>query len=148
MRMIMCRNRLKIVLLTALFILTSCGSEAEYKFIEIVPHTVYEFSFAESNDTELTPRMVAFLDILIVEIQNNTEYKLTIYGHSDGKGTEEINTNRAMQRAENALSYLKLKGLSPDRVELINKSNSEPITNNPDEKSQALNRRIGFKLTY
>lgn len=146
----MCSSKLKLVLLSTLLILISisCSSETEYQFIEIVPHTVYEFSFPESEDTELTPRMVAFLDILIVEIQNNEEFNLTIYGHSDGKGSKELNSIRAKKRAENALNYLKSKGLNPDRVKVVNKSDNEPITNNPTEKSQALNRRIGFKLSY
>ncbi len=143
-------SKIKIVFISALIILisNSCSSETEYKFIEIVPHTVYEFSFPESEVTELTPRMVAFLDVLIVEIQNNEELNLTIYGHSDGKGSKELNSIRANKRAENALNYLKSKGLNSDRVSLINKSDSEPITNNPAEKSQALNRRVGFKLSY
>ena len=131
-----------------IFLSVSCSSETEYKFIEIVPHTIYEFSFPESKDVELTPRMVAFLDVLIVEIQNNIEYNLVILGHSDGNGTDEVNSKKAKQRAENALSYLKSKGLNPDRVKVINKSDSEPITSNPDKNSQALNRRVGFKLTY
>lgn len=143
-------NNIKLVFISALIILISisCSSETEYKFIEIVPHTVYEFSFPESEDTELTPRMIAFLDILIVEIQNNEEFNLTIYGHSDGKESKELNSIRAKKRADNALNYLKSKGLNSDRVTLINKSDSEPITNNLDSRSQALNRRIGFKLSY
>ncbi|MFN3194992.1 MAG: OmpA family protein [Chlorobiota bacterium] len=126
----------------------SCSSEIEYKYIDIVPHTVYEFSFPESEDLELTPRMIGFLDLLVVELQNNDEYNLVIFGHSDKSDSIELDKQRAQRRADNALKYLKSKGLNQERVTINNKSSEEPITNNLDENSRALNRRIGFKLTY
>lgn len=126
----------------------SCSSETEYKYIDIVPHTVYEFSYPESEDFDLTPRMIGFLDLLIVELQNNDEFNLVIFGHSDKSESLELDKQRAQKRADNALKYLKSKGLKQERVTIKNKSSEEPITNNLDENSRALNRRIGFKLIY
>lgn len=126
----------------------SCSSKTEYKYIDIVPHTVYEFSYPDSEDLDLTPRMIGFLDLLIVELQNNDEFNLVIFGHSDKSESLELDKQRAQKRADNALKYLKSKGLKQERVTIKNKSSEEPITNNLDENSRALNRRIGFKLIY
>jgi hypothetical protein len=126
----------------------SCSSNTEYKYIDIVPHTVYEFSYPDSEDLDLTPRMIGFLDLLIVELQNNDEFNLVIFGHSDKSESLELDKQRAQKRADNALKYLKSKGLKQERVTIKNKSSEEPITNNLDENSRALNRRIGFKLIY
>jgi hypothetical protein len=126
----------------------SCGSEIEHVYIDILPHTVYEFSYPVTEQVELTPRMVGFLDQFIVELQNNIEFNLIIFGHSDKSKSLKLDEQRAGIRADKALNYLKSKGLNQDRVKIINKSSEEPITKNNSPNSQALNRRIGFKLTY
>ena len=142
------KNIINVFYLLVISISFSCSSETEYKYVDIVPHTVYEFSYPESEDLDLTPRMIGFLDLLVVEIQNNDEYNLVIFCHSDKSESIELDKQRAQKRADNALKYLKSKGLNQERVTINNKSSEEPITNNSDENSKALNRRIGFKLTY
>jgi len=112
-----------------------------------MPHVNYEFSFAKAETVELSPRLTEFLDHVVVEMQNNKDYFLVITGHSDNTADAETNLKRAITRANNVAEYLKKKGITADRLKIFNKGASEPIANQNDENSLALNRRVEIKMT-
>lgn len=138
---------IKAMVLTLLSLLLSCTSSKD-NYIYVMPHVTYEFSFIESEATELTPRMVEFLEYLAVEMQNDDKYIVEISGHSDNTNDAQTNLKLALTRAENASNYLKKIGIDPNRIKVFNKGTREPITNQNDERSLALNRRLELKMTF
>ena len=138
---------IKIILISIISILASCA-DAKNNYIYVVPHSIYEFSYEESETVELTERMIEFLDHLAVAMQNDKQFIAEISGHSDNTADGATNLKRAITRAENAASYLKKIGVDSERIKVFNKGTREPITHQNDEKSQALNRRLEIKMTH
>ena len=134
-----------IPLLFMLF-LVSCKSQKD-NYIHVMPHVNYEFSFEKAETVELSPRLMEFLEYVVVEMQNNKDYYLMITGHSDNTADSETNLKRAIARANNVADFLKKKGISADRMKIFNKGDSEPIASQNDENSLALNRRVEIKMT-
>ncbi|MCB0703379.1 MAG: OmpA family protein [Candidatus Kapaibacterium sp.] len=126
--------------------ISSCKSQKD-NFIHVMPHIIYEFSFKNSETIELSDRLTEFLDYVVVEMQNNKDYILIITGHSDNTADTETNLKRAIGRANNVAEYVKKKGISSDRLKIYNKGASEPISNQNDDNSLALNRRVEIKMT-
>ena len=126
--------------------ISSCKSQKD-NFIHVMPHIIYEFSFKNSETIELSDRLTEFLDYVVVEMQNNKDYILIITGHSDNTADTETNLKRAIGRANNVAEYVKKKGISSGRLKIYNKGASEPISNQNDDNSLALNRRVEIKMT-
>ena len=136
-----------LILTVFVAIFSACGSDKKH-YVAIIPHTKYEFSFDKSETVELSERLKNFLDQIVVEMQNNKEYIVEVTGHSDNTADFNTNKTRALQRANNVADYLKKLGISSDRIKIINMGTKEPITNQNDDRSLALNRRVSIILNY
>jgi outer membrane protein OmpA-like peptidoglycan-associated protein len=128
-------------------VILACSTPKD-NYLEVVPNSVYIFSFEKSETVELSKRITDFLDEVAVVMQENEKYYLIINAHSDNTADATTNFQRAIARADNVVAYLKSKGISADRLEIHNMGADEPITNRTDEKSLALNRRLELKLTF
>ena len=75
-------------------------------------------------------------------LQQEPQVKLRIEGHTDAVGTEEYNLNLSKRRALSVARYLvEQGGIAPERLAVVGKGKSEPITGNPYD---ADNRRVQF----
>ena len=76
------------------------------------------------------------------------DFKLTIIGHTDSKGTDAYNMALGMRRAVAVRDKLIEFGLDPARVLSVeSRGESEPIAPNDTEQGRFENRRIEFKAT-
>jgi len=79
------------------------------------------------------------------------ELSLDISGHTDSKGTDEVNLRIGRQRAISCLDYLISKGISQSRLSLKSKGKKEHVApetiNNKDNPAgRAKNRRVVMKV--
>ena len=71
------------------------------------------------------------------------EPDVTIEGHTDSTGSNEINEHLSQQRAESVRQYLLAnKTLSNDRIVAVGYGSSKPLASNATEEGRAVNRRI------
>ena len=76
------------------------------------------------------------------------DFKLTIIGHTDSKGTDAYNMALGMRRAIAVRDKLLEFGLDPSRILGVeSRGESEPIATNDTEEGRFENRRIEFKAT-
>ena len=76
------------------------------------------------------------------------DFKLTIIGHTDSKGTDAYNMALGMRRAIAVRDKLLEFGLDPSRILGVeSRGESEPIATNDTEEGRFENRRIEFKPT-
>ena len=76
------------------------------------------------------------------------DFRLTIIGHTDSKGTDAYNMALGMRRAVAVRDKLIEFGLDPARVLSVeSRGESEPIAPNDTEQGRFENRRIEFKAT-
>ena len=84
----------------------------------------------------------------VKDYAEQNDFKLTIIGHTDSKGTDAYNMALGMRRANAVKDKLLEFGLDPARILSIeSRGESEPIAPNDTEQGRFENRRIEFKAT-
>ena len=83
------------------------------------------------------------LDRKIVLLQQCSELKVFIYGHTCGIGTEKSNETIGLQRAEYVKAYMISKGIAEERIlGVVSKRNTNPILPDTSEENRKINRRV------
>ncbi len=70
------------------------------------------------------------------------DYKLTIEGHADERGSEEYNMALGEARAESARGYLAKVGIPQDQLSLVSYGKDRPACEDHNESCWQKNRRI------
>ena len=84
----------------------------------------------------------------VKDYAEQNDFRLTIIGHTDCKGTDAYNMALGMRRAIAVIDKLIEFGLDPARVLSVeSRGESEPIAPNDTEQGRFENRRIEFKPT-
>lgn len=99
----------------------------------------------ELNSAILQSASFPQLDQLVTDLQNNKSYSLSIFGHTDDLGTTAYNLSLSEKRASAVAAYLIEKGIRQDRITTKGMGNQFPISDNTDEISRQLNRRVEIK---
>jgi len=102
------------------------------------------FDFDKYN---LKPEARAILKELGHFLLEHPEYKLTIEGHCDERGTNEYNLALGEKRAHAAKEYLVAMGVSADRITTISYGEERPLCFEHNEGCWWRNRRDHFLLT-
>ncbi len=72
--------------------------------------------------------------------------KIGVYGHTDNKGSDAVNTPLSEKRAAAVKAYLLKKGLKEDRIESKGFGSAKPVADNNTEAGKAKNRRVEIVL--
>jgi outer membrane protein OmpA-like peptidoglycan-associated protein len=67
---------------------------------------------------------------------------VTIIGHTDSTGGDQINQPLSLDRAAHARDYLAARGINPNRITVEGRAAREPIASNDDPAGRARNRRV------
>jgi OmpA-OmpF porin, OOP family len=99
----------------------------------------------ETNSTELTSEAKGVLEVVAQAMSDSklSEYKFTIEGHADPRGSAELNLQLSEGRAEAVRQYLvQSQNIGDERLRTVGKGSTEPL----NEKNPAApeNRRVVF----
>ena len=84
----------------------------------------------------------------VKDYAEQNDFRLTIIGHTDSKGTDAYNMALGMRRAIAVRDKLIEFGLDPARILSVeSRGESEPIAPNDTDQGRFENRRIEFKAT-
>jgi OOP family OmpA-OmpF porin len=72
--------------------------------------------------------------------------KLGVYGHTDNKGSDDVNGPLSQKRAEAVKAYLLKKGLKLNQIEVKGYGAEKPIADNNTEAGRSKNRRVEIVL--
>ncbi len=108
--------------------------------VELGRKLIIENLLFETNKADL-PEKVPALDILADFMNNRTNIKLLIEGHTDNIGTHQLNDRLSQMRAESVKNYLIKKGIPAERLRTIGYGKRRPIASNNSEFGRQLNRR-------
>lgn len=78
----------------------------------------------------------------VAEALKKTQNALTIEGHTDSQGPEELNEELSYNRAEAVRDYLAERGVDSSRIRTEGRGESEPIASNKSAEGRANNRRV------
>ena len=79
-------------------------------------------------------------------LENNSELRILIIGHTDSRGSEAYNRELSLSRANATRRYLLGRNISGDRIKVEGRGESEPVASNDTDAGRALNRRVEFHL--
>ena len=94
------------------------------------------------NKSELSDASKNNLSKFAAQMQDLPETDITIYGHTDNVGSAAANEKVSAQRAQAVADYLKVCGISTDRMTAEGKSYTMPVASNDTEAGRAQNRRV------
>ena len=100
----------------------------------------------ESGKSVLTAGSYAELEKLFNLLNENTQMKIEISGHTDNTGSESINFALSEARAKVVMDYLVKKGIKKTGLSYKGFGSMQPIAPNTTPQGRAKNRRVEFKI--
>lgn len=88
------------------------------------------------------------LDEVAKILQENPEMELSIDGHTDNVGSEEMNQTLSDNRAATVKNYFTSKGVAESRIKSAGHGELEPIADNKTAAGRQKNRRVELLLSY
>ncbi len=101
--------------------------------------------FAIGSDQLLPDRGTAIADLATL-LQARPEWTATIIGHTDSTGSEVINLELSLRRAEAVRDELIASGVATESLLVTGAGSTKPIADNGTEEGRALNRRIEVSI--
>ena len=93
------------------------------------------------NAADLRPDAREVLDTMSKCMAQNADWRLTIEGHADDRGTTDFNLQLGDRRAGSVKEYLTRLGVDKARVKTISYGEEKPLENAQSEEAWARNRR-------
>ena len=104
--------------------------------------TVY-FDFDRSS---IKPEFQRILDKHAAFLVKNPSTKVTIEGHTDSVGSDQLNQKLSEERANSVRDFLIDKGIDSARLSAIGYGEEKPIATNNTRAGRAQNRRVEINL--
>jgi outer membrane protein OmpA-like peptidoglycan-associated protein/tetratricopeptide (TPR) repeat protein len=98
------------------------------------------------NQMEFGKESRTDLDLLYRLLVDNIHLAIEISGHTDNRGTQEVNQRVSEQRALAVWQHLVERGIDPNRMKAIGYGFYRPIASNATEEGRQRNRRTEFSV--
>ena len=118
---------------------------------KFVPKSHLSYSIPIQFDTDKAEILNVSLPILnsVVELlQNFSDLKVDLVGHTDNVGELEDNQQLSELRANAVRHYIIQQGIASERIMAEGRGESQPISSNQTESGRAANRRVEFNFSY
>jgi len=98
------------------------------------------------NSANVRPESYGLLKEIASVFQASPESKITIIGHTDSDGSEDLNQKLSLARATSVKNILAEQfGIKTDNFTVEGKGSSIPVADNTTAEGKASNRRVEFK---
>jgi hypothetical protein len=123
-------------------VMTMLTNSIDYKLPLIFKNVEFE-----ANKSGIRPAMQPTLDRITLFLVDHPTYRLSIAGHTDGRGDPEVNEKLSQDRAEEIRRYIERKGkLGSNRIESFGYGSSKPLKDELTDADARINRRVEFRL--
>jgi len=107
---------------------------------------IFQPIFFDFDKDEIKLEFQPFLDDLIHIIEQHSDLRIKVTGHTDWDGTDKYNDKLSERRAQAIIKYFVEKGIESDRLEFDFKGEKEPIDTNETPQGRQRNRRVDFQF--
>lgn len=101
--------------------------------------------FFEKNQAKLKPESNAALDEVTKLMDERKDLTLTVEGHTDVRGTEQLNATLSQSRAKAVVDALVKRGVARKRLNAVGLGATQPLVPGDDDVSNEKNRRVVFR---
>lgn len=101
-----------------------------------------------SGRAEIRPSLAGALDALAPVLASEAGAAVKVIGHTDSQGSEMINLQLSITRAEAVAEYLRQRGIALERLSADGRGEADPLTSNATEEGRARNRRVELILSH
>ncbi len=119
----------------------AAGSQLEEELKKDGRATVYGINF-DFNSDKIKDESKTTLDQIVGILKENSDWKMTVEGHTDNVGGETFNQTLSEKRANAVKKYLVDAGIDESRLTAKGLGMSKPIAKNDTEAGRARNRRV------
>lgn len=102
----------------------------------------------QSGKDIITTSSYAILNNVVKVLTDKPAYKLSIEGHTDSQGRDDLNLDLSKRRAAAVKKYLADKGISDTRLTSEGFGETIPIADNATSAGRAQNRRVELKVQF
>jgi outer membrane protein OmpA-like peptidoglycan-associated protein len=100
----------------------------------------------DTGRADIKPNMRPILDQFASGLSGQPNTEVRIIGHADATGSDAMNDQLSLQRAQATRSYLASRGVDPSRIMVAGRGEREPVADNSTEAGRARNRRVEIFL--
>lgn len=101
----------------------------------------------ELDKAIIRPESHGLLDEIVQVIRENTHIKkVDIIGHTSDEGSDVYNMSLSDKRAKAVMEYLTSHGIDKGRLNAKGLGESQPLSENTNEKNREANRRVEFLI--
>jgi OOP family OmpA-OmpF porin len=115
--------------------------EAVKKYTGVIPGIEFD-----TGKATVRPTSTRVLDEAASILNQYPSLRVEIVGHTDNKGTREVNMRLSQQRADSVRDYLVKQGVDSNRVLTRGAGPDEPLDDNKTFAGRQKNRRIEFRI--
>ena len=95
-----------------------------------------------TGQATLQPGAYATLDRLATVLQEQSQRRVLIEGHTDNVGSDQSNQNLSERRAQSVQAALIQRGVARSQITALGKGESFPVATNEDASGRQSNRRV------
>ena len=99
-----------------------------------------------SNDHTVQPSFIPTLNSIAKVIKEYDKTMVQVTGYTDSTGSVALNNGLSVQRANAVANYLRLQGVSSDRLLVDGAGSKNPIASNATAAGREQNRRVEIVL--
>lgn len=96
----------------------------------------------DTGQAELKPGAEASIGRLAAFLEENTERRLLIEGHTDSRGSDALNRDLSAKRADAVTEALVQRGVPRDRLRSVGLGEAYPVASNDSQAGMQQNRRV------
>ena len=126
--------------------LAGTGIEVDRRGDNIVLNMPGDITFAFDR-ADIQPQFNPVLDDIGRTLAEFNQTTVQVVGHADSVGSDQYNQQLSERRARAVADALVQRGVSPQRIYVVGRGESQPIASNDTEEGRARNRRVEVVLT-
>lgn len=101
----------------------------------------------DTGQAQLKAGAMVAMDRLADFMNDNPERSLMIEGHTDSRGSEQLNAELSMRRADAVARSLMQRGIAGDRLRTAGLGEAYPVANNDTAAGMQQNRRVEIVIS-
>jgi len=121
--------------------------EIKEEVVKKINYAAQNIYFATGKATLLSKSFKGLNEVAQV-LKDDAGLKLTIDGHTDNTGADNLNQKLSENRAAAVKAYLVKKGIDESRLESAGYGEAQPVADNKTAAGRQKNRRVELKLNY